>query len=143
MGLNHSPPGSDARPDARAGASAAQLDEARAALRMRFVVLVPRKVEALREALRGAERDEGARRELQRLGHQLKGTAATVGFADVGALAGVIERAASSDYDAAAQERATSAVALLELFVSRARLDAASASVSDDPRYAALLRALP
>ncbi|MDO9020818.1 MAG: Hpt domain-containing protein [Myxococcales bacterium] len=120
--------------------SPVQVDEARAALQMRFLVLAPRRIDALRAALLAAPGDEVARREMQRMGHQLHGTAATVGFGDLGLLGGVVERAAAaSPYGDEPHARAASAVELIGEYLSRARSELAPISLADDPRFVTLL----
>lgn len=117
-----------------------QIAEARAALRVKFLVLAPRRVAALRDTLRAAEGDDEARRELQRLGHQLRGTAATVGLLDLGLLGGVIEHAAASEpFTVGDHARAAAAVALAEEYVTSARSDLAGGAIGDDPRFKALV----
>ena len=123
--------------------SKVQLDEARASLQMRFLVVAPRRLDALRVALRTAPGDELARRDLQRLGHQLHGTAATVGFGDLGLLGGVVERAAAaSPYGDDHHARAAAAVELIGEYLARARGELSPISLSDDPRFVALLSAV-
>lgn len=120
--------------------STTQVEEARAALQMRFLVLAPRRVDALRVALHAAPGDELARRDLQRLGHQLHGTAATVGFGDLGLLGGVVERAAAAcPYGDDHHARAAAAVELIGEYLARARSELSPISLADDPRFAALL----
>lgn len=120
-----------------------QLDEARASLQMRFLVLAPRRVDALRVALHAAPGDELARRDLQRLGHQLHGTAATVGFDDLGLLGGVVEREASAcPYGDEQHARAAAAVELIAEYLTRARGELSAVSLADDPRFVDLLAAL-
>ncbi len=117
-----------------------EIAEAREALRVRFLVLAPRRVAALQDALRAAAEDEAARRELQRQGHQLRGTAATVGLLDLGLLGGVIERAAaSSPFSSEEQARASAAVALADEYVSLACSHRAVGPIADDPRFRALV----
>ena len=117
-----------------------QVAEARAALRVKFLVLAPRRVAALRDTLGAAERDDEARRELQRLGHQLRGTAATVGLLDLGLLGGVIEHAAAaSPFTEGDHARAVAAVALAEEYVTSVRSDLAGGVIADDPRFRALV----
>jgi len=124
---------------ARVG-SKVQVDEARAALQMRFLVLAPRRVDALQVALHAAPADQLARRELQRLGHQLHGTAATVGFGDLGLLGGVVERAAAaSPYGDEHHARAAAAVEFIGKYLTRARCELAPISLADDPRFVTLL----
>lgn len=116
-----------------------EIAEAREALRARFLVLAPRRVAALRDALSAAADDEEARRELQRQGHQLRGTAATVGLLDLGLLGGVIERAAAAPFSSEAQARASAAVALADECVSLACSHRAVGTIADDPRFKALV----
>lgn len=142
MGVNQSRSG----PDAPGGSREAPprftpdgLAEARAALRMRFLVLAPRRVAALRAALRTAAVDDIARRDLQRLGHQLRGTAATVGLPELGLLGGVIERtAAAGPYTDDHQARVASAVALVEECLAHALTGRGGPALADDPRFLAL-----
>jgi HPt (histidine-containing phosphotransfer) domain-containing protein len=116
-----------------------QLADARAALRMRFLVVAPRRVAALREALQNAPGSAVARGDLVRLGHQLRGTAATVGLPDLGMLGGLIERVAALDpFTAEHHARATAAVDLVEECVVRAIADQGTA-LADDPRFLALV----
>lgn len=120
--------------------SRVQVDEARTSLQMRFLVLAPRRVDALRVALHAAPGDELARRELQRLGHQLRGTAATVDFGDLGLLGGVVERAAAaSPYGDEQHACAAAAVELIGEYLTRARCELAPISLADDPRFVTLL----
>jgi|GEM_PF-1590282 len=117
-----------------------EIAEAREARRVRFLVLAPRRVAALQEALLAATEDEAARRELQRLGHQLRGTAATVGLLDLGLLGGVIERAAATaPFSPDEQARASAAVALADEYVSLACSHRAVGPIADDPRFRALV----
>ncbi len=119
-----------------------RLAEARAALRMSFLVIAPRRVTALRLALQTAAFDDGARRELQRLGHQMRGTAATVGLADLGLLGDIIERSAATvPFSGDEVARVTAAVALVEEYVARAVSGSEGAGIESDPRYLALRRA--
>jgi len=121
-----------------------QIAEARAALRVKFLVLAPRRVAALRDTLGAAAADDEARRELQRLGHQLRGTAATVGLLDLGLLGGVIEHAAAAaPFTEGDHARAVAAVALAEEYVTSARADLAVAAIADDPRFKALVAEIP
>lgn len=121
-----------------------QIAEARAALRVKFLVLAPRRVAALRDMLVAAEMDDEARRELQRLGHQLRGTAATVGLLDLGLLGGVIEHAAAAaPFTEGDHARAAAAVALAEEYVTSARADLDVGAMADDPRFKALVPESP
>lgn len=142
MGLIQSQLGSEHPPAARRPSitpTSEELEDARDALRMRFLVLAPRRVVALRAALFTAATDGLARRELQRLGHQLHGTSATVGLVDLGLLGVVIERtAAETPYADAQHARATTAVALVDEFVVRARRELGATTIADDPRFRAL-----
>jgi len=117
-----------------------EIAEAREALRVRFLVLAPRRVAALRDALLEAANDEEARRELQRQGHQLRGTAATVGLLELGLLGDIIERAAATaPFSSEAQARASAAVALADEYVSLASSHRAAGAITADPRYMALV----
>ena len=116
-----------------------RLAEARAALRMTFLVLAPRRVAALAGALQAAVDDEVARRELQRLGHQWRGTAATVGLGELGLLGGVIERAAAAlPYTAQEHACASAAVALVGEYVARSWSERSAGEIAHDPRFRAL-----
>jgi hypothetical protein len=119
--------------------TAERLAEARETLRQRFLVLAPRRLAAFQAALHAALADPIARRELQRLGHQMRGTAATVGLPDLGLLGGLIERlTAALPYTNEAHARVGGAVALAAECLSRAR-EGGRGALADDPRFQALL----
>ncbi len=108
-----------------------------------FLALLPERVAELRSALTLLATDPAARSTMQRLGHRIGGTAATVGFEAVGAVGRAIEqyvaaRTAWADGDVAAL---AGAVALLGEWTAaaldgRGRDDGALLA---DPRLAALL----
>jgi HPt (histidine-containing phosphotransfer) domain-containing protein len=118
--------------------TAERLDEARESLKQRFLVLAPRRVAAMQAAVGAAVGDGVARRELQRLGHQMRGTAATVGLPDLGLLGGLIEGlTAALPYTDEIHARVAGAVALTAEYVTRAR-DGSGGALGDDPRFEAL-----
>ncbi len=67
-------------------------DDEIADLQQELLALLPEHVRDLRSALALAITDQGARAAVQRLGHRLGGTAATVGLGAVGDLGRAIER---------------------------------------------------
>lgn len=139
MGLNETRQGWG-RTQGALAPTPSQLDDARASLRARFLVLAPRRVAALREALLLADVDDAARVELRRLGHQLRGTAATIELPALGSLGGVIERcAAAAPYTAGHHAAAAEAVELVAEAVARARGDASALAAPVGPRVAALV----
>ncbi len=67
-------------------------DDEIADLQQELLALLPEHVRDLRSALALAMTDQGARAAVQRLGHRLGGTAATVGLGAVGDVGRAIER---------------------------------------------------
>ncbi len=120
--------------------SASEIDEVKKALCKRYVALAPRRIEALREALGRAADDPSARRDLQRLGHQLRGTAPTVGLRDLGLLGGFVESlAATTPFAVETSRRAEGILALIEECFARARDGVEHPPIWADPRLGALM----
>ncbi|MDB4932776.1 MAG: hypothetical protein JWM10_5260 [Myxococcaceae bacterium] len=116
-----------------------RLAEARESLKQRFLVLAPRRLAALHAPLLKAPADATARREVQRFGHQMRGTAATVGLPDLGLLGGAIEQlTATLPYTDELHARVTEAVELTAEYVALAR-DGGGGAIGDDPRFQALV----
>lgn len=106
-----------------------------------FLTLLPGRVAELRSSLDLCETDAAARVTVQRIGHRLGGTAATVGLDEVGAVGQLLERfAVATDWSVEAIGRARDVVALLDAWTLEALRPGAvrPRGVTDDPRVAAL-----